>query len=317
MTPRRASSTASSTAGLTGRSCAGSLMYTSVEGGCTERGGVGPALARALRPPDHSVALDPPVRGAGQARGSMWSALLDERHGPPGLHGDLDRARGLHGELPVDLATVASVHNQDHEPVVIQGVHDPVVLRDPDPPYTVHARQHSGARRPRVIPLRFGDRPDPLGDGTVELSQRADGLGSEFQRIPLGSHESKPSSAQTRRAGMGSAPASISASASLAAWASAKSSSSSRNSSGVRFSSSAASSAGTIAAKRPPRSVRVAAFPPRASLGAAATSPGGLSSGISLIWASVEVALRSAERLATIRAQARGAPSPGPSRGSG
>jgi len=61
--------------------------------------------------------------------------------------------------LTVDLPTVARVHDQDHQPVIVDRVQDPVVTGDPDPQNSVHAREHLGARGPWDLPAAIPSRP--------------------------------------------------------------------------------------------------------------------------------------------------------------
>lgn len=45
-----------------------------------------------------------------------------------------------------DRAAVADVHDQDHQPVILDCVQDPVITGDPDPQNPVHPREHLRAR---------------------------------------------------------------------------------------------------------------------------------------------------------------------------
>src|SRR5690348_8677612 len=109
MTPRRASSTASSTAGLTGRSCAGSLMWTSVEPGSTEgrdvdlsspadarRGGPGPAPSAARPSCARPGAAKRSVAALSRRANGMKDQLLHQNDRGPGsdCRPDLDLHTG-------------------------------------------------------------------------------------------------------------------------------------------------------------------------------------------------------------------------------
>jgi len=124
---------------------------------------------------------------------------------------------------------MAGVHDQDHQPVIVDRVQDPVVTCDADPQDSVHSCEHLRARGPRIFAQRFRRGLDAFDYGPVELSQRPQVFRGELQLAPPGRHVPRPSPAQACSAGIGSAPASISASDSRAACASAKSSSSSRS----------------------------------------------------------------------------------------
>ena len=63
------------------------------------------------------------------------------------------------GTLTIDLPAVADVHDQDHEPVIIDRVQDPVVTRDPDPQDPVHPGEHLRPRRPSDCPAAIPLRP--------------------------------------------------------------------------------------------------------------------------------------------------------------
>jgi hypothetical protein len=47
----------------------------------------------------------------------------------------------------VDRAAVADGHGQDHQPVIVDCVQDPVITADPDPQNPVHPREHLRAAR--------------------------------------------------------------------------------------------------------------------------------------------------------------------------
>lgn len=80
-------------------------------------------------------------------------------------------ADGYAKDLPVDLTPVARVGDQDHQPVVIHCVHDPVVLGDPDSPHATHAGQHPCSCGPRIIPQCLRGCSDALDDLAVKLAQ--------------------------------------------------------------------------------------------------------------------------------------------------
>jgi hypothetical protein len=62
---------------------------------------------------------------------------------------------------------VACVHDKDGEESVVHLVDDPVVLGDSHSPDSVHAGEHLGSGRPRILTERFSRFTDTLRDLTV------------------------------------------------------------------------------------------------------------------------------------------------------
>ena len=81
---------------------------------------------------------------------------------------------------------MAGVHDQDHQPVIVDRVRDPVITCDPDPQNSVHSCEHLRARGPWIFAQRFRRGLDALDYGPVELSQRPQGFRGELQRVPAG-----------------------------------------------------------------------------------------------------------------------------------
>jgi hypothetical protein len=64
---------------------------------------------------------------------------------------------------------MAGVHDQDHQPVIVDRVQDPVVTCNPDPQNSVHSCEHLRARGPWILAQRFRCGLDALDCGPVEL----------------------------------------------------------------------------------------------------------------------------------------------------
>ena len=90
---------------------------------------------------------------------------------------------------------MTGVHDQDHQPVIVDRVQDPVVTCHPDPQNSVHSREHLRARGPRVFGQRFRRGLDAFDYGPVELSQRPQSFGansSAYRRTSRPEAEFRP-----------------------------------------------------------------------------------------------------------------------------
>jgi hypothetical protein len=73
---------------------------------------------------------------------------------------------------------MTGVHDQDHQPVIVDRVQDPVLACDPDPQNSVHSCEHLRARGPRIFAQRIRRGLDAFDHGPVKLSSARKAFGA-------------------------------------------------------------------------------------------------------------------------------------------
>lgn len=87
-------------------------------------------------------------------------------------------------QVGVDLAAVAQVDHQNHEPAVINGVDHPVVAH-PDAVCATQALQSDHAGRPRLRAERVDGGLHAAADPFIELGQGAQGIASDLDVVSI------------------------------------------------------------------------------------------------------------------------------------